>query len=372
MQRSAYLRLQRSGWAATFAVSAALVVPVTFVEGAVETWAEIDPMARTGGQLLLLLYTFLVRSPLEMAMVVLAVMPFWRLRRMRMRAGLSRRREIMEGVSFSTAAALGSSTLRHLVYLHNYGDEWFDLMRIGVAGLLFSLLCGVWGYGLGRDAQRGWSSRRFSGAWIVATLLYAASDQMVLRRSPAALLAVTPLMAMLLVGAVLVWREVRSPSASSGGGRFSLFTSGPAPSLDALRDAFRRQDRPITLRWISFGALVTTGMITTGVFVAVLVGREMGLDFSAVDRTQTDSDAMAALGLLGIGALAAFPAAGYLLARASGARSVLEPATATALAMVLVMVFMGMLSPLSVVFAIAFAPIAFALSCAGAWVGLGR
>jgi hypothetical protein len=39
--------------------------------------------------------------------------------------------------------------------------------------------------------------------------------------------------------------------------------------------------------------------------------------------------------------------------------------------MVLVMVFMGMLAPASVVFIIAFAPIAFALSCAGAWLGLG-
>ena len=82
------------------------------------------------------------------------------------------------------------------------------------------------------------------------------------------------------------------------------------------------------------------------------------------------ADAMAPLALLGAGALAAFPASGYLLARASGTRSVLEPAMASAFAMVLVMVFMGMLAPVSVVFAVAFAPVAFALSCVGAWVGL--
>jgi hypothetical protein len=40
--------------------------------------------------------------------------------------------------------------------------------------------------------------------------------------------------------------------------------------------------------------------------------------------------------------------------------------------MVLVLVFMGMLAPTSVVFAIAFAPIAFVLSCVGAWVGLAN
>jgi hypothetical protein len=44
---------------------------------------------------------------------------------------------------------------------------------------------------------------------------------------------------------------------------------------------------------------------------------------------------------------------------------------ASALAIVLVMVLMGLVAPTSVVFAIAFAPIAFALSCAGAWVGIG-
>jgi hypothetical protein len=31
---------------------------------------------------------------------------------------------------------------------------------------------------------------------------------------------------------------------------------------------------------------------------------------------------------------------------------------------------MGMMAPTSVVFVIAFAPIAFALACAGAWLGL--
>jgi len=215
-------------------------------------------------------------------------------------------------------------------------------------------------------------SRRFSAAWITASVFFAVCDQMIYRRSAAALLGVLPLMALLIVASWLVWREVVAPEGTSTAGRFSVFVSSATPSLGALRQAFRDHERPITLRWISFGALVTTGMITAGVVLAVIIGREMGLDFSAVDRPQTDSEAMAALTLLGGCVLGAFPSAGYLLARASGTRSVLEPAMATALAMVLVMLFMGMLAPLSVVFAIAFAPIAFALSCAGAWVGLGR
>ena len=177
---------------------------------------------------------------------------------------------------------------------------------------------------------------------------------------------------MVLVAFVL-WRDARGPGVSSGGGPLSsLFTSAPAPSLHAIREAFRRQDRPLTLRWISFGALVTTGMITAGIVVAVFLGHELGIDFSAVDRHEPGARAIAPLALLAIGTLAAFPTSGYLLARASGTRSVLEPAMAAALALVLVMVFLGMVAPVSVVFAIAFSPIAFALSCIGAWVGLGN
>jgi hypothetical protein len=186
-----------------------------------------------------------------------------------------------------------------------------------------------------------------------------------------ALLSALPLLASMLLVAYALWVTQGGQGSSSGGALSSMLASAPAPSINAIREAFRRQDRPLTLRWISFGAIVTTGMITTGVVGAVLLGHQLGLDFSAVDRYEAGAEAMAPLALLGLGALAAFPSSGYLLARASGARSVLEPAMASALAMVLVMVFMGMVAPVSVVFVIAFAPIAFALSCAGAWVGLG-
>jgi hypothetical protein len=176
---------------------------------------------------------------------------------------------------------------------------------------------------------------------------------------------------MLLVAWVL-WRDLGPAAGRTSSGRMSMLMSVPAPSLAAIREAFRRHDRPLTLRWIGLGALVTTGMIVTGLTAAVLLGHELGVDFSVVDRAEPGAASIAPLVLLGCGAIAAFPGSGYLLARASGTRSVLEPAMATSLAMVLMMVLIGMAAPTSVVFAIAFAPIAFALSCIGAWVGLGR
>ncbi len=373
LHRSRLLKAQLWLWLGTMATGAALVIPVTLFEGALERWAEIDPMAHTGGQATLLIYSFVFVAPLEQAVIVAAVAPFWRWRRLRMRAGLSRKLETIEGVAFTASAALGFMIARDIAYLWRYGSDWLSVVRMGLALPTFVWLSCLWGYVLGRHAYRGIGGRRFTLAWVVATIFGAVCDQLVFRRGMGALLAVLPLLLVMLLVGFWVWRDtMRDPARSSSGGRRSIFTSAPTPSLGALRDAFRQQNRSVTLKWLSFGALVTTGMITAGAVSAVFIGHRIGLDFSVVDRPDAGAEAMAPLAVLAAGILAAFPASGYLLARASGTRSVLQPAMAAALAMVLMMVFMGMLAPVAVVFAIAFAPIAFALSCVGAWLGLGH
>jgi hypothetical protein len=50
----------------------------------------------------------------------------------------------------------------------------------------------------------------------------------------------------------------------------------------------------------------------------------------------------------------------------------IEPAIAAGLAIMGTLVLLGLAAPISVVFALAFAPIAFGLACAGAWVGMTR
>lgn len=371
--RSPYLRMHLGIWLATIGTAAALVIPITLVEQLLERWAEIDPVTGAGGQVTLLLYAFFVVSPLEMGTVMLAVLPFWRLRRVRMRAGLSRTLETREGVSFAVSAAFGFKTAENAIHIWLYARDWLALARLGLGLLAFVLLCALWGYVLGRNASRGLRGRRFSSAALGAMIFSAVCEQLIFRHGALALLSVLPLLASMLVVTYALWIAQHQAEGSSGSGRplSSFFASAPGPSIHAIREAFRKQDQPLTLRWISFGALVTTGMITAGVVGAVALGHELGLDFSAVDRHEASADAMAPLALLGLGALAAFPSSGYLLARASGTRSVLEPAMASALAILLLMVFLGMVAPVAVVFVIAFAPIAFALSCAGAWVGVG-
>ncbi len=125
--------------------------------------------------------------------------------------------------------------------------------------------------------------------------------------------------------------------------------------------------------WIGIGALVTTGVMTVAIACAVLLGHRIGIDFTAVDRGESAGmTSLAPLMLLAAAALLAFPFAGYLVARASSTRSVLEPAIAAGLAIAGSLVLLGLAAPVAVVFATAFAPVAFGLACIGAWMGITR
>jgi hypothetical protein len=130
--------------------------------------------------------------------------------------------------------------------------------------------------------------------------------------------------------------------------RLSFFPSlPPPPSLRAMRDALRRAERPVMLRWIVLGALVTMGVIITSVVGTVVLARRFGVDFSMVDEGEMTG--AIPLALLGLGVLLAFPASGYLVARASGADSVLEAALSTGLAIVGTLIMLGLAAPVAVV-----------------------
>ena len=76
--------------------------------------------------------------------------------------------------------------------------------------------------------------------------------------------------------------------------------------------------------------------------------------------------------LLGTSVLLAFPLSGFLMARASSALTVLEPALATLATMAVLVVISSLTAPVAVLFALAVAPVAVGLACGGAWIGLER
>jgi hypothetical protein len=212
--------------------------------------------------------------------------------------------------------------------------------------------------------------------WCSVTVLRGLHDHLVFGKGLAALLASVPLLAGMIMVAYGAARGIAQAPASPaspavrGSGRLSFFPSlPPPPSFRAMRDALRRAERPVMLHWIVLGTLVTVGVVIVCVVGAVVAGRRAGVDFSAVDEGQITG--AVPLALVGAAVMCAFLVSGYLVARASGAESVLEPAFAAALAIVAALVLLGLAAPVAVVFALAFAPIAFGLACAGAWVGSG-
>jgi hypothetical protein len=104
-----------------------------------------------------------------------------------------------------------------------------------------------------------------------------------------------------------------------------------------------------------------------GLGSSIAFGHYAHVDFAAVD--EHDVSTTAPVALLGAGLLAAFPVSGFFVARASGLPTLLEPALAAALAILASLVLLGLAAPIAMVFALAFSPVAFALACAGAWVG---
>ncbi|MDP9002485.1 MAG: protease PrsW, partial [Myxococcota bacterium] len=157
-----------------------------------------------------------------------------------------------------------------------------------------------------------------------------------------------------------------SPVSSTRWARLSA-VSPRAPSLSAVRAALSRADEPLKVRWILFGALVTIGAMVTGLAAGAMAAHLLHIDLSTVDEHEIGT-AVPVL-LLAAGLLASFPTSGWLIARAAGARTLLEPALAAVLALVVTLIGLGFAAPFTVVFGLALSPIAWLLSCAGAWIG---
>lgn len=333
-------------------VAGALAAAIAWrVELGFLSWAgmELRTAQNAIGAALTLLLLF---GPLEEALKLAVVWPSYVRRRL-----VSGR----VGVLFAVAGAGGFASLEMLLaYWVDGARQWIDLLRGFIALPAHLFFAALWGYTLGR----GYRARL---PWVVSAvaLLHGGYDYVVFGRGPALLVVVVPVVLMMIVGTWMLLREDSGTIASSG--RLSLFEP---PSVRTVREAMRTTGQPLMLHWIAFGALVTLGVTLSFLALAVYVGHRYGVDFAQVD--ESDLLATVPLSLLGAALLAAFPVSGYLVARASGARSVLEPAWSTGAAILLTLGMFSMTEPMALVVAASVAPVGFALGCVGAWFGVDR
>lgn len=326
-----------------------------YFERVVLTFTGLSMNVASSGAGGALLATFLLAAPLEEALKVSVVWPLYRTRRIdgpRL------------GVAYASAAAAGFSAVKGVLVLLLGAPGGVTLLRalLSVPAQLF--FAGLWGYALG---SRGPNRRGhwFSFAWLTATLLHGLYDHIVWGRGPGLLVLVIPLFLFMGLGAWIALRDVAPEPHTPG----SHLVPDP-PSLRALRQALRPVDHRLMLRWIVIGAFATLGLMIALLALAVLLGHRMGIDFSLADEADVRSSGP--LILLGTAVLLAFPLAGFLVAKASAAHSVLEPALAAGLALAALVAMLFVTAPIGVLFALAVAPLAFGLACGGAWIGLER
>lgn len=300
---------------------------------------------------------FLLAAPLEEAAKVGCVWPLYATGRL-----LSPRVGLLYGV----AAGVGLSVVELV-----WASRGVELTGLSGAQLLLGIpvqifASGLWGYWLGRgDRPRG---KWFRLAWLLAVAIHGLYGLLISSGSPKLVASALPLALSMGGTGWIALRDMNPIEGSVGFERRGILRSLPEPpSLRAMRRALRRSDRPIMLHWILIGGLVTLGVMLVSVGVAVWLGHELAIDFSHAESS--GPEAGAPLLLLGSAVLISFPLAGFLVARASAATSVLEPALGACIAIVLLALTLAVSTSSGVLMSLGLAPVAFLLACVGAWFG---
>jgi hypothetical protein len=308
---------------------------------------EATPSTGTAALLALVLFA----SPLEEAAKVLVVWPTVVLHRLD-GPGL--------GVVFAVCAASGFAAVETALIVTGSDISALRLIR-AAAGIPAHAFCaGLWGYALGARVRS--ESRWFGLAWVAAVAIHALYDHIVFGRGPGLLVVAFP---MFVAMGLVTWSALRDVAPLGRRGPISL---PKPPSFREVRRALRRTDRPLVLRWIVLGAFVNLGAAIVCIGGAVFLARRFGIDMSLADEADMRSNGP--LVVLGVALMTAFPLAGYLVARASGAHTVLEPAFAAGLSLALTVAILSVTAPSAVIFVFAVAPVAFGLACGGAWFGM--
>lgn len=349
----------------TFVLGSVAALVALLVTTRAASLTGLDVRVSLAGERGALVFLFFVFAPVQEAAKVAAAWP----------AFLSKHfDEPYDGVVYASSAALGFAAVENgfILHAHPAGAIWLARTLLSLPAHVF-FAC-LWGYALGRAKHAKARIPIFPAAFVATIVLHGLYTHFVYGRGPGALLGVTPLLALMGFFAWLLGRDLRArgdrPSrlSSFGSGRLSRLSAVTAPpSLSAVRSALTRADAPVKIRWVLFGSIVTIGAMLVGLVAGVVGAHLLGIDLSTVD--DHDIGAAAPVLLLGVGLLASFPTSGWLIARAAGVQTLLEPALACVLALIITLVGLGLAAPFTVVFALALSPIAWVLACFGAWVG---
>jgi RsiW-degrading membrane proteinase PrsW (M82 family) len=335
-----------------------------FAELGLWAWTGLSIVAGPGKESEALLAMFLFAAPLEEGAKVLGVWPFYRARRLV---------DLRHALVFSALAGVGFAAGKASAVVLLSSSVSVAALRALACIVPHVISAVLWGATLGART----STSRFALAWTLATLLRGGFDHIVFGRGPGVMILCLPLLLSMVGLAYAFARRSAAQQAAlapmigarSRRSRSSGLWSEP-PSVRRIWQALQHERKPVMLPWIGLGMLVTAGVGLCALALALYAGHAIGLDFEAADEADVRSNGPLLFLALAVGS--AFPIAGYLVARASGTRSVLEPALGAALAVLGGVLFLSVTTPIAAIFALALAPIAFVLASGGAWFGIAR
>jgi len=309
-----------------------------------------------GGMAAPLAASALVVAPIEQITVTVVVWPLYRARRLE---------HVGAAISAGVIAACGFGVIHAVETMLSAASSWM-LMQV-VAVFLTRVFCvGLWASCLA--ASRASSRRLFPLIWLCATALEGVLRHVQNLRGLA--WQVTAALPLLLALFSSLWYVRANYSARrvlpARQSRLGILVD--PRGIGTVRASWQHSHRPALLHWIVGGAFVCFGANIVGLALGIVTAHSMHIDLSRVNETATG--AMAPLALLGAAVLSSYPLAGYLTAKASAADSVFEPGVAALISIIALAVLLSFTAPLTLVLAIALAPVAFGLACLGAWLGL--
>ncbi len=349
----------------TAALGAAFGAIAFWLRAKAAAFTHLDVDVRVAGQGMALVFMFAFAAPVGEAAKVAACWPAFRSKHFD---------EPYDGVVYASAAALGFATIESAVVLYTHNES----AGVWIARVIFALpahvfFASAWGWGLGRARQLREPGAQFPMLFLFSVAGHGFYAHLIWGRGPTALALAVPFVLVMGVIAFFLTRDLRRRSVTSDRSRItslsiaSLEVLSKPPSLRAFREAISKRDRPVGWRWVGLGVFVHLGGMVLGVTGAIVLGHFAHVDFSIVD--ERDVSTAGPVALLVAGLLAGFPVSGYLLARAGELTSLFEAAAGSAVALTATLVVLGFVAPVGLVFALALAPIALGLSCAGAYVG---
>jgi hypothetical protein len=345
----------RAGLALKLAVAgAAIAVPVVLLTSYV-----IDSLGWASGANRIGAWapTVLVVAPVEQAALVIVVWPVYRAHRL-LRIGTA--------VSAGLLGAAGFGVVQLVEHTISTASAGAMLPILAVLSIR-ALAAASWATVLSTTRAR--YRHLFPLAWLAAT----AVDGCVryLQRTGGFVWQVLTLVLLiaLLGGSYLIGTRFAGQRAAINAIRQSRLGMLANPQgIGTVRASWQHAHRPALLHWIVGGAFVSFGANIVGLGLGIALAHGLHIDLSRVDESNVG--AMVPLLLLSLAVLISYPVAAYLTAKASGADSVFEPGVAALISIVALTILLSMTAPVTIILAIVLAPVAFGLSCLGAWLGI--